>query len=102
MQRERARPCLVVHGGAGNEKSNEDGCVSAARAGFARLKREGDALAAVVAAVIVLEDDPRFNAGRGSDLRTDASNVETDAAVMDSSGRLGTVACLRRVQNPVL
>jgi beta-aspartyl-peptidase (threonine type) len=101
MQSERARPCLVVHGGAGNEKSNEDGCVNAAREGFARLQREGDALVAVVAAVVVLEDDPRFNAGRGSDLRTDGT-VETDAAVMDSSGRLGTVACLRRVRNPVL
>src|SRR3954467_698121 len=102
MQFDRPQPALVVHGGAGNEKTNEDGCLCAARAGIGELRNDGDALAAVVAAVVVLEDDPRFNAGSGSALRTDDMNVETDAAVMDSSGRLGSVACLRRVRNPVL
>ncbi|MGV7207417.1 isoaspartyl peptidase/L-asparaginase [Oxalobacteraceae bacterium A2-2] len=92
---------VVVHGGAGASRDHVDGCVQAAGAGRSALLRDGDVLAAAIAAVTVLEDDPRFNAGTGSVLRMDGHTVEMDAAVMDTHGRLGAVACLRRVRNPV-
>jgi beta-aspartyl-peptidase (threonine type) len=97
-----AKAVVVVHGGAGGPVAHEDGCQAAARAGSAMLARDGDALAAAVAAVVAMEDDERFNAGYGSVLCLDGVTVEMDAAVMDSEGRLGAVACLRRVKNPVL
>lgn len=56
----------------------------------------------MVAAVAALEDDGRFNAGGGSIVRLDGVTIEMDAGVMDSRGRLGSVACIRRVKNPVL
>jgi L-asparaginase/beta-aspartyl-peptidase (threonine type) len=49
-----------------------------------------------------MEDDERFNAGTGSNLRLDGQTIEMDAAVMNSQGRFGGVACIRRVKNPVL
>ena len=102
MRTRRQRLALVVHAGAGNHRHNEDGCVAAARTGFERLLAGEDAMSAAVAAVVVMEDDPRFNAGTGSILRSDGRTIETDAAVMDSGGRLGAVCCLRDVRNPVL
>ena len=58
-------------------------------------------LDAAVEAVIILEDDPRFNAGTGSNLRFDGKTIEMDAACMDSGGRFGGVAAVRRVKNPI-
>ncbi|HEX8404003.1 MAG TPA: isoaspartyl peptidase/L-asparaginase [Duganella sp.] len=97
----RNRPIVVAHGGAGADVRDRDGCVAAADAGLKILDDGGDALQAAVAAVCVLEDDPRFNAGTGSVLGMDGVTVEMDAAVMDSLGRLGAVAGLRRVRHPV-
>lgn len=54
-----------------------------------------------IAAVVTMEDDGRFNAGSGSVLGLDGATVEMDAAVMDTRGRLGAVACLRGIRNPV-
>ena len=93
---------VLVHGGAGARLQDRDGCVSAAQAGLAVLDCGGDALAAAISAVVVLENDPRFNAGTGSALRMDGRTIEMDAAVMDTRGTLGAVACLQRVRNPVL
>jgi isoaspartyl peptidase/L-asparaginase-like protein (Ntn-hydrolase superfamily) len=56
---------------------------------------------AAVAGVVVLEDDPRFNAGTGSRVRLDGTTVQMDAAVMTSAGRFGAVAAVEDVQNPV-
>jgi L-asparaginase/beta-aspartyl-peptidase (threonine type) len=95
------RIALVVHGGAGSSRQNEDGCITAAQHGFEVLRTSGDGMSAAVEAVVVLEDDERFNAGSGSIRRSDGATVETDAAVMDTRGRLGAVACLRRTKNPV-
>ena len=94
-------PVVVTHGGAGADARDRDGCAAAAHAGMQSLRAGTDALEAAVAAVRVLEDDPRFNAGTGSVLRMDGVTVEMDAAVMDSQGRLGAVAGLRRVRHPV-
>ncbi|USX12436.1 isoaspartyl peptidase/L-asparaginase [Oxalobacteraceae bacterium OTU3CAMAD1] len=94
-------PVVVAHGGAGADIQYKDGCTAAAEAGLERLGDGADALQAAVAAVCVLEDDPRFNAGTGSALRMDGATIEMDAGVMDSLGRLGAVAGLRRVRHPV-
>ena len=95
-------PAIVVHGGAGTSRDNEDGCMLAAGLALAALQRGGDALDAAVAAVASMEDDGRFNAGTGSVLCLDGQTIEMDASVMDTHGRLGCVACITQVQNPVL
>jgi L-asparaginase/beta-aspartyl-peptidase (threonine type) len=96
------RPAIVVHGGAGGSIDDLDACTAAARAGVARLRQPGQSLDAVIAAVVALEDDGRFNAGSGADVGLDGETIEMDAAVMDSRGWLGAVACLPAVRNPVL
>ena len=71
------------------------------RAGYAVLSLGGSALDAVEAAVTVLEDDPTFDAGRGSFLTSDG-RVQLDALLMDG-GRMkaGGVACVERLRNPI-
>jgi beta-aspartyl-peptidase (threonine type) len=93
---------IVVHGGAGAASDNQDGCNAAARLGQRILAEKKTGLDAVIAAVQAMEDDGRFNAGSGSALRLDGATVEMDAAVMEAGGRLGAVAALRDVKNPVL
>lgn len=98
---------VVVHGGAGaiqpddRGKESAQGCLAAAEAGFRVLKQGGSALDACLAAAVVLEDDPLFNAGTGSVLNEDGE-VEMDASVMDGELRAGAVALVRTVKNPVL
>ncbi|MCK9510033.1 MAG: isoaspartyl peptidase/L-asparaginase [Pigmentiphaga sp.] len=92
---------IAVHGGAGGTARDSDGCASAAHAGAEVLLEGGDALRAAIRAVVLLEDDGRYNAGRGSALGLDGG-AEMDAAVMDSNGALGAVTCLRSIRNPVL
>lgn len=91
---------VIVHGGAGAPSLYADGCVRAAHAAIAAM-RAGDAMDGAIAAVVAMEDDGRFNAGSGSVLGLDGTTVEMDAAVMDTRGRLGAVACLQAVRNPV-
>lgn len=93
---------IVVHGGAGGCPQDSDGCRTAAARASDELARGADALGAAVAAVRSLEDDGCFNAGSGAILGLDGEIIEMDAAVMDTLGRLGAVACIRRVKNPVL
>lgn len=93
---------IAIHGGAGSSRNNEDGCEAAARLGLLTLGDCGKALDAVVNSVAAMEDDGRFNAGRGAAFGLDGSTVEMDAAVMDSTGCLGAVACIQRTRNPVL
>jgi beta-aspartyl-peptidase (threonine type) len=102
---------LVIHGGAGsmsrkNLSAQDD---AAARAGLSNaldvgeaiLAAGGSALDAVEAAVRVLEDDPAFNAGRGS-VFTYEGGIELDAAVMDGATRdAGAVTGVTRTRNPV-
>jgi beta-aspartyl-peptidase (threonine type) len=105
-------PVLAVHGGAGRIVPKEFSAqrVAAARrglgqsltVGLAVLRDGGSALDAVVAAVLVLEDDEQFNAGRGAVL-TAAGGVEHDAAVADgATRRAGAVTCVSGIRNPVL
>ncbi len=93
---------VLTHGGAASPRTSSDGCERAAQAARAVLESGGDALAAALVATVDLEDDPRFNAGTGSNLRLDGQLIEMDAAVMTSDARFGAVACIQRVKNPVL
>src|SRR5215470_5352721 len=99
-------PLVLVHGGAGANAAEgleelREGVAAAALAGWRALGGGGRALDAVEMAVRVLEDHPRFNAGRGSAL-TSSGTVEMDASIMDGD-RLscGAVAGVSRVANPV-
>ena len=76
-------------------------CTQRARNWLHLLSRGGSALDAVEAAVTVLEDDPTFDAGRGSFLTSDG-RVQLDALLMDG-GRMkaGGVACVERLRNPI-
>ena len=97
---------IAIHGGAGlwrreGEEEVHELLGEALRAGGAILQRGGKALDAAQAAVELLEDAPRFNAGRGAVATADGS-VELDACVMDGVGRrAGAVACVRGIRHPV-
>ncbi len=100
-------PAIAVHGGAGiygDESLPEalGGVRRAAALGFAELSRGGSAVAAVIAAVRALEDDPSFNAGTGSVLTADGT-IENDAAVMSGADlSAGAVGSLVGFKNPIL
>ena len=93
---------IVTHGGAGEPLEFTDGCEAAARRGQEKFRETGDALDAAIAAVVVLEEDERFNAGTGSVLCLDGATIEMDASIMDTRGMLGAIAGVRDVRNPVL
>lgn len=104
-------PVLVIHGGAGvikrdmspaKEKAVRAALTKALQDGYAQLKAGKPAIDAVTAAITVLEDDPNFNAGKGSVFTHDGKN-EMDAAVMDGDTlRAGSIAGVHRVKNPIL
>jgi L-asparaginase/beta-aspartyl-peptidase (threonine type) len=93
---------ILTHGGAAAPSTYADSCEVAAELARVVLEKGGDALAAALAATVALEDDPRFNAGIGSNLRLDGATIEMDASVMASDGRFGSVSCIQRVKNPIL
>jgi len=102
---------LAIHGGAGTppagsldeavEARRRQGLRRALDAGGAVLCDGGSALDAVCAAVQVLEDDPLFNAGRGSVYAADRSQ-RMDASVMTGDRQAGAVCDLRRARSPIL
>ena len=103
---------IAIHGGAGAVPRRELTKASQARyhagleraleAGYQVLKHNGSSLDAVCAAVVVLEDSPLFNAGRGACYNA-AGKHELDASIMEGATlRAGAVAAVTRVRNPVL
>ncbi|KAL4237312.1 Isoaspartyl peptidase/L-asparaginase [Mactra antiquata] len=101
-----ATPVIMVHGGAWTIPDNlvqpsRDGTKTAARAGYKVLESGGSALDAVQAAVMSLEDDPTFDAGKGSVLNKNGE-VEMDAVIMDGQTlKSGGVACVQNIKNPI-
>ena len=102
---------ITIHGGAGTILKEdmtpelEDAYIKALEdalsAGYAVLEQDGSAVNAVKAAVVVLEDNLLFNAGRGS-VFTKKGVQEMDAAIMDGSDlEAGSVAGVRNVRNPI-
>jgi len=100
------KPSLIVHGGAWDIPDDavdacKQGCHRALDAGWRILSSGGTALDAVEAAVVILEDDPVFDAGYGSHLNLEG-RVECDAIVMDGGSlRAGSAAAVQRVRNPI-
>ncbi len=102
---------LALHGGAGTmtreamspeaQALHLAGLQAALEAGCAVLESGGSAMDTVEAAVVVLEDDPCFNAGRGAVFTYNGTN-ELDAAIMDGASRAaGAVAGVSHTRNPV-
>ena len=102
---------MVIHGGAGtidrsemspeNEKAHRAGLERALKAGYGVLQRDGSSLDAVEAAIRILEDDPLFNAGKGSVFTHEGTN-ELDASIMDGQTlKAGAVARLQHIRNPI-
>ncbi|WP_454781956.1 isoaspartyl peptidase/L-asparaginase family protein [Legionella sp. WA2022007384] len=100
---------IAVHGGASenytflqeHQKEFEQGLAKATETGYAVLEKSGSALDAVEAAVALLEDNPLFNAGRGSALNCQGE-VEMDASIMNGNDLdAGAVSMVRSVKNPI-
>ncbi|QDH33003.1 isoaspartyl peptidase/L-asparaginase [Porphyrobacter sp. YT40] len=109
---EQARWSLAIHGGAGTldpkamtpEKraAYEADLQRALDAGSKILAEGGDAMDAIKAAIIIMEDSPLFNAGKGAVFTWDGTN-ELDASIMDGRDRsAGAVAGVKTVRNPIL
>ncbi|HET9862911.1 MAG TPA: isoaspartyl peptidase/L-asparaginase [Steroidobacteraceae bacterium] len=102
---------LAIHGGAGviqrgdlsaaKEAGYRAGLAAALAAGQKILAAGGSSLDAVEATIRVLEDDPRFNAGRGAVFTAEGRN-ELDASIMDgATSKAGAVAGVTRTRNPI-
>ena len=103
---------IVIHGGAGTilrehmtpelEDAYLDGLKGGVDAGYGVLEQGGAAINAVKAAIVVMEDNVLFNAGRGS-VFTKKGVQEMDAAIMNGATlEAGAVAGVRNVRNPIM
>ena len=102
-------PAIVIHGGAGwfsnmspdEIKDLKKGLKMAADRGFNILENGGSSVDAVEAAIIILEDNPLFNAGRGS-VYTSEERQEMDASIMTGKdNEAGAVSSVTNVKNPI-
>ena len=102
---------IAIHGGAGTivkedmtvelEEAYRNALKDALNAGYAVLEIGGSAVNAVKAAVVVMEDNTLFNAGKGAVFTKKGLN-ELDAAIMDGSTlNAGAIAGVRNIRNPV-
>ncbi|MGI9265801.1 MAG: isoaspartyl peptidase/L-asparaginase, partial [Gammaproteobacteria bacterium] len=109
---ENAGPVLAIHGGAGTMPTDsltpeirqkfESALREALGAGYKILIEGGSAVEAVTSAIVIMEDNPLFNAGRGAVFTHEGRN-EMDASVMDGSTlEAGAVGGVRLVRNPIL
>ena len=103
--------CIVIHGGAGTIlKENMTDSLEAAynqvldlavSKGYEILKNGGNSLDAVTQTIMILEDSPLFNAGKGAVFTNEGKN-ELDASIMDGKSKAaGAVASVTRVKNPI-
>ena len=109
---EKKKFAFVIHGGAGvvSRESIPDADAKlmhidlnkALDAGHAVLSNGGNSIDAVTAAIIILEDSPWFNAGKGAVFNSDGGH-ELDASVMEGhTRRAGAVAGVTTIKNPIL
>lgn len=102
---------IAIHGGAGTilktdltpelEQTYTSGLQAALDSGYHALQNGQSAIEAVLAAVMSLEDNPLFNAGKGS-VFTKQGKHEMDAAIMDGSNlQAGAVAAIQQIKNPI-
>lgn len=103
---------MVIHGGAGTitranlspemEKQYRAKLTEALQKGYEQIKAGKSSLDAVTAAIIVMENSPLFNAGKGSVFTADGKN-EMDAAIMNGTNlKAGAVAEVGNIKNPIL
>ena len=103
---------LVVHGGAGTltkknmtkeqEEAYKSKIAEAINIGYAILENGGTALDAVIHSIVILENSPLFNAGKGA-VFTHTGENELDASIMDGSNKsAGAVAGVKTIKNPIL
>jgi L-asparaginase / beta-aspartyl-peptidase len=109
---QKRQVAIAIHGGAGvidrakltaeREAIIRADLERAVRAGYAKLTSGASSLDAVSAAVIILEDSPYFNAGKGAVFTAERTH-ELDAAIMDGARRrAGAIAGVKRIKNPIL
>tara|TARA_Y100001001_G_scaffold38482_1_gene32660 strand:+ start:1749 stop:2708 length:960 start_codon:yes stop_codon:yes gene_type:complete len=100
---------IVIHGGAGwsrnisdeKQKAIQEGLKQALATGYSILESGGSSLDAIEAAIMILEDNINFNAGKGS-VYNAAEKQEMDASIMvGDSQQAGAVASVSRIKNPI-
>ncbi len=95
---------IICHGGAGTIEEKEEyaaGLKEAIEEGYRLLRQGASAVDAVIKAVVIMEDNPIFNAGTGSCLTIDGV-PEMDAGIMTQDGRFGGVCAITGIKNPIL
>lgn len=107
----QGKVAIAIHGGAGTitrksmsaemEKAYREGLNAALQKGYAVLKNGGSSLDAVEAAVVEMENNPLFNAGKGAVFTHEGKN-EMDAAIMNGANLgAGAIAGVSTIQNPI-
>lgn len=102
---------MVIHGGAGTitkenmtpekEKAYREKLTEALKAGYAEIEKGKSSIEAVSAAIVVMEDSPLFNAGKGAVFTADGKN-EMDASIMFGKDKsAGAVAGVHIIKNPI-
>ena len=102
---------LVIHGGAGTilkssmtaEKENayKTKLTEALNAGYAELQKGNSAVEAVAASIVIMEDSPLFNAGKGAVFTAEGKN-ELDASIMYGKDKsAGAIAGVHTIKNPI-
>ena len=113
MEQETRRFALAIHGGCclrsregleanpAREQAYRNALTESLSAGYAVLRAGASAVEAVEAAIMVMEDSPLFNAGKGASYTRDGT-VELDATIMNGKTmRAGGVGAVRRIRNPI-
>ena len=103
---------MLIHGGAGTilkknmstekEAAYRAKLTEAIQAGYLILKKGGSSSDAITAAIVILENSPLFNAGKGAVFNSQGKN-ELDASFMEGADlQAGAVAVVSTIKNPVL
>jgi isoaspartyl peptidase/L-asparaginase-like protein (Ntn-hydrolase superfamily) len=96
----RCKPMLVCHAGSASNPAYSGATLRACITGLEVIAQNKTSLDAVIAATQILEDDERFNAGTGSNMRLDGS-IQMDASCMTGNGAFAAIAAIERVKNPI-